>query len=200
MSHKTAKYIINAISLIGVVTSIVLAIYFFNLGVFDNKEALTGLVKNSSYLGILIFIGVQLIQVVIPIIPGGVSTVIGVFLFGPFWGFVYNYIGIVVGSFILFFLGRTYGKPFVKLFVKEKTYNKYVGKLNDNKKWDTLFSILIFLPVAPDDALVLLTSLTNMSFKKFSAIILLGKPVAIAAYSFGLIYLPDFLNYFSHLK
>jgi len=183
MDNKTAKRVLDLVCLVGVITSIALCIYCYRLGVFHDKDALSSIINGYTVLGPLIFIGVQLIQVVVPIIPGGVSIILGIYIFGPFWGFLYNYLGIIIGSFILFFLGRTYGKPFVKLFVKEKIYNKYIEKLTDSKKWDRLFTILIFLPIAPDDALVMLTSLTDMTFKKFSIIILLGKPVAIGAYS-----------------
>ena len=50
------------------------------------------------------FILFQIIQCVIPIIPGGFGCVIGVAVFGPVYGFIYNYISICMGSIINFFL------------------------------------------------------------------------------------------------
>ncbi|MDR1473551.1 MAG: TVP38/TMEM64 family protein [Lactobacillales bacterium] len=192
------KIAINILSLIGIAGTIFLCICFFRLEIFNNPEILKNILSEQVYLGPLIFIFLQLIQVVIPIIPGGASAAAGVLIFGPFWGFVYNYIGIILGSFLLFFLGRTYGKPFAQAFISEKTFNKYIGKLDDNKKWDTLFIILIFLPIAPDDALVLMSSLTKIKFRKFALIILLGKPFAIFIYSFGLVHLGQFLTNLLH--
>jgi uncharacterized membrane protein YdjX (TVP38/TMEM64 family) len=40
----------------------------------------------------------------------------------------------------------------------------------------------------------MIAGLTKMSWKKFSAIILLGKPASIAAYSMALIYAGGFLG------
>jgi uncharacterized membrane protein YdjX (TVP38/TMEM64 family) len=194
LNTKVVKSVMNAASIFGIIGTIILCIYFYHLGIFQNQHALESLVGNRVVLGPLLFILIQIIQVVVPIIPGGISTAAGVLIFGPVQGFIYNYVGIVVGSLILFSLGRKFGQPFVESLISEKTYNKYIGKLSDSKKWDVLFTILIFSPVAPDDALVLLNSLTKMSFKKFSVIILLGKPLSILAYSFALVYGGQFLT------
>ncbi|MDR1522328.1 MAG: VTT domain-containing protein [Streptococcaceae bacterium] len=191
--NSKIKIAINFISLIGFIGTILLCIYFFHLDIFNDPDIFKKIVDKRVYLGIFIFIIIQIIQVVIPIIPGGVSIAAGVLVFGPFWGFIYNYVGIIIGSFLLFFLGKVYGKPFVQTLVGKKTFNKYIGKL-DNNKWDTLFAILIFFPLAPDDALVLMSSLTKMKFKKFALIMLLGKLFAIFIYSFGLVRLGQFFT------
>jgi uncharacterized membrane protein YdjX (TVP38/TMEM64 family) len=187
MSLSTRKTIFNTISTVGLIASIAISIYFIHLGVFRDPEILKGLVGNSIVLGPLIFIFVQILQVVIPIIPGGITNAAGVLMFGPVFGFIYNYVGNVVGSLILFGIGRKYGRPFIETVVSEKTYTKYADKLN-NKKWDVIFTLLIASPIAPDDALVLLTSMTKMKFKKFALIILLAKPFTVLAYSLILVY------------
>lgn len=188
MNVTTSRRIVNLISIIGMGFSVALAIYFFNLGLFDDLNALQNLVGSSLFIGPLIFISIQILQVVVPVIPGGVSMAAGVLIFGPFLGFLYNYIGITIGSIIVFLLGRYYGKPFVLSFVSEKQYNKYVSYLDNQNRFDKLFALAIFFPIAPDDALCLMAGLTNLSLKKFTWIILLGKPASIFIYSLLLIY------------
>ncbi len=195
MSVATTKKIINLISLTGMATSIGLTIYFFQLGVFKDMYALQNLVGQSVILGPLLFILIQVLQVIIPIIPGGISLAAGVLMFGPVAGFVYNYLGICLGSIIVFLLGRHYGKPLVLRLINEKTYNKYSSWLADQKRFDKLFALAIFLPVAPDDALCLMAGLTNISLKKYIWIILLAKPASILLYSMGLIYGGSFLTH-----
>lgn len=80
-------------------------------------------------MGSIIFLLLQIIQVLIPIIPGGVKTVVGFMAFGPILGFILNYVGIVIGSIILFLLIRRYGKPFILLFMEEKLFARYERKL-----------------------------------------------------------------------
>jgi len=194
VSIATSRRIINTISIIGLGLSIALTIYFINLGVFKDINALRGLVGNSVILGSIVFILLQILQVVIPIIPGGVSSAAGVLIFGPYLGFVYNYVGISIGSVIIFLLGRRYGKPFILSMISDKTYDKYIGWLDNQSRFEKLFALAIFLPVAPDDALCLMAGLTNMTVKKFTLIILLAKPASIFLYSMALIYGGTFLT------
>ncbi len=194
MSIATSRRIINTISIIGLGLSIALTIYFINLGVFKDINALRGLVGNSVILGPIIFMLLQILQVVIPIIPGGISSAAGVLIFGPYLGFVYNYVGISIGSVIIFLLGRRYGKPFILSMVSDKTYDKYIGWLDNQSRFEKLFALAIFLPVAPDDALCLMAGLSNISVKKFTLIILLAKPLSIFLYSMALIYGGTFLT------
>lgn len=194
MNIAASRKLINFISIIGLGLSIALTIYFINLGVFKDLNALRGLVGDSIILGPIIFVFIQILQVVIPIIPGGISTAAGVLIFGPYAGFIYNYIGICIGSIIIFLLGRRYGKPFILSMISDKTYNKYIGWLDNQNRFDKLFALAIFLPVAPDDALCLMAGLTNMSVKRYTLIILIAKPLSIFLYSMALIYGGQYLS------
>ena len=51
------------------------------------------------------------------------------------------------------------------------------------------------LPFFPDDTLCLIAGLTNMSYQKFAAIILLGKPLTIVAYSIAFVSAGQFLPF-----
>ncbi|TAP49457.1 TVP38/TMEM64 family protein [Enterococcus faecium] len=194
MNIAASRKLINFISIIGLGLSIALTIYFINLGVFKDLNALRGLVGDSIILGPIIFVFIQILQVVIPIIPGGISTAAGVLIFGPYAGFIYNYIGICIGSIIIFLLGRRYGKPFILSMISDKTYNKYIGWLDNQNRFEKLFALAIFLPVAPDDALCLMAGLTNMSVKLYTLIILIAKPLSIFLYSMALIYGGQYLS------
>lgn len=194
LSIALSRKIINCISIVGIIATIAVTIYFMRLGVFKDVDALRGLVGDSVILGPIVFMLIQIIQVVIPIIPGGISCAAGVLIFGPFAGFIYNYAGIAIGSVIIFLLGRQYGKPFILSLVSDKTYNKYIGWLDNEKRFERLFALAIFLPIAPDDALCLMAGLTKMSLRKFTLIIILAKPVSIFLYSLALIYGGTFLN------
>jgi Uncharacterized conserved protein len=194
MSIALSRKIINTLSIMGLIATVAVTIYLFQMGVFRDTNSLRGLVGDAVILGPVIFILIQILQVVVPVIPGGVSCAAGVLIFGPVAGFIYNYIGIAIGSIIIFLLGRRYGKPFILSLISEKTYDKYIGWLDNDKRFERLFALAIFFPVAPDDALCLMAGLTNMSLKKFSLIIILAKPFSIFLYSLALIYGGTFLT------
>lgn len=158
----------------------------FQSGIFSSEEQMRVFLKQAGFLAPAAFIALQILQVVIPIIPGAVSCVIGVMIFGPVYGFIYNYVGVVAGSIIIFLLVRKYGRPLILKLVKEETYTKYVSWIEKGRKFDFMFAAAILLPGMPDDLLCMLAGLTPMSVKKFSAILLLGKPLSLAAYSLGI--------------
>ncbi len=183
MNSKTIKYITNGTTVFFLSTMILFAIYGIQTGLFTNKEQLQLLISSAGYWGPALFILIQFLQVVFPIVPGGVTCLAGVFMFGPFWGFLYSYLGIIAGSFTNFYLARRYGKTFVKKIVAPDVYEKYMDKLNSGKKFDIFFAAAIILPCAPDDVLCLLAGLTRMSFFKFAVILLVGRPASLIFYS-----------------
>lgn len=188
MTREKTRKLLNIATVISLSVIIVLTIYGVKTGLLTDREQLELLVKKSGVWGPLLFITIQMVQVVLPIIPGGITCGAGVVIFGAWHGLLYNYIGIVAGSMINFYLARRYGQCFVKYFVKEETYEKYIGWLEKGKKFDKFFAFAIFFPCAPDDVLCLIAGLTRMTWKKFAAIILLGKPASIAMYSLALVY------------
>ncbi|MEG1206575.1 MAG: VTT domain-containing protein [Angelakisella sp.] len=182
------RSVVNLLSLLGAVFTVLLCVYWYRTGVLTSTQAMSNMLRHLGLLAPLLFILLQVVQVVVPIIPGAAGCVAGVVIFGPWQGFLYNYIGICIGSVINFLLARWYGQPLVKSMVKESVYNKYVGWLDRGNRFTTLFALAIFLPVAPDDFLCMLAGLTKMELTTFTAIIILAKPLSIFAYSTTMAY------------
>lgn len=194
MEKKGFRRAVNIVTILCTAAMISFVIYGLKSGIFTDRAMMEELVSRGGIWGLVTFMIIQMVQVVVPVIPGGITCAVGVVVFGPWYGLLYNYIGIVAGSCINFYLARRYGQCLVKFFVKEETYNKYITWLEKGKKFDKFFAAAIFFPCAPDDVLCMIAGLTKMSWKKFSAIILLGKPASIAAYSMALVYAGGFLS------
>ena len=189
---KLKNHIFNIISILLILISCYLCYLGYEKGMFDSLDSFRQLILSKGSLAPLAFMVIQIIQVVVPIIPGGLTTVAGVVIFGAFWGFIYNYISICIGSIIVFFISRTFGKSVIIMIFGQELFDKYESKINE-KSYEKFFAIAIFLPVAPDDFLCYLSGVTNMSVKKFITIILLCKPASIFAYSMGWALGLDFL-------
>lgn len=194
MEKKGFRRAVNIVTILCTAAMISFVIYGLKSGIFTDRAMMEELVSRGGIWGPVTFMIIQMVQVVVPVIPGGITCAVGVVVFGPWYGLLYNYIGIVAGSCINFYLARRYGQCLVKFFVKEETYNKYITWLEKGKKFDIFFAAAIFFPCAPDDVLCMIAGLTKMSWKKFSTIILLGKPASIAAYSMALVYAGGFLS------
>lgn len=182
MTVKTTKYFT-----IGGTAFLFLFMYFLiSNGCLTNPEKLEMLIQSFGILAPIFFLLLQIIQVIIPIIPGGISCGIGIILFGPFWGFVLNYTGSMIGAIIAFIMVKKYGHDFVLKFTDQKTYDKYIGWLDRGNKFDKFFTLAILMPGFPDDLLCMIAGLTSMSLKKYVWIIATCKPLALIAYSWGI--------------
>ena len=113
------KFLFKVVTIVVTLLLIVFVLYGLHLGIFQDKMILVNYMKKFGFWAPGFFIFLQLFQVVFPVIPGGASCFAGVLAFGPLWGFIYNYIGLVIGSIISYLLSRKYGVKLVgKLFKK----------------------------------------------------------------------------------
>ena len=119
----------------------------------------------------------------------------GFLIFGPIEGFIYNYIGIIIGSYLLFIIVKIYGRKFILLFVDEKTFYSYERKL-ETPGYEKLFILCMASPISPADIMVMITGLTNMSSKRFLSIIMIFKPISIIGYSYLFIFGEDLIRWF----
>ena len=176
----------NIISIVGMVLATAYCVYLWKKGILTSQKEMQLYIAGVGVMSGVVFVIIQIVQVVIPIIPGGVSCLAGVICFGAGLGFIYNYVGICIGSIIAFLISKAYGKSVLMQLFKPKLYEKYESWTNSETSFTRLFALAIFFPFAPDDFLCYLAGTTKMDLKTFSLIILLGKPGSIAIYSLGL--------------
>ena len=152
---------------------IILAIVFNFHAIFEffkDKESIKTLINSSGIFGPLIFIGLQIVQVVVFIIPGEVTQLAGGYMFGTWIGTLLSVIGIVIGSAINFYLGRLLGIPFVKALFKKDQIDKIERLISSSKsqKITTLSIFGIFLiPAFPKDIVTYIAGLTPIRFTTF---------------------------------
>ncbi len=158
-------------------------LYAIKLGILEDKMILVEHIKQYGIFASLFFVLLQTGQVILPVIPGGASCLAGVLAFGPIWGFIYNYFGLILGSLVAFQLSRTYGIKVVENFFSHELIDKYLGYVR-TKKFQTIFFWGILLPGLPDDLLCYIAGLSKMEPKTFLLILLIGKPLTLILYSF----------------
>ena len=177
-----SKLILNILTIIGIVAVIFFVYFAVKERWFLDNEILLTKIKSFGLLAHLCFILIQMVQVVLPVIPGGASCLVGVMAFGAVGGFIYNYVGLVLGSICSFLLSRKFGMSIINKLFKEKDIKKALDKIN-NSKYDLIFFLIILLPGLPDDLFCYISGITKMSLKKFTLIILIGKPLTLLVYS-----------------
>lgn len=184
---------VNFSTIFGMIALAVGAFFAYRAGLLTDKAKLEAFLTGAGIWGPVIFVFIQTIQCVFPILPGGFTLLIGVVVFGPWMGFLYNYIGIVLGEILDFGLARLYGKPLVRALVSEKSFNKYIGWMDRNEKqFNRFFIIMMVLPGMPDDLICMIAGLSKMEFKWFLLHLLWTKIPAMLLYTLFLDKVVDF--------
>lgn len=135
----------------------------------------------------VVYTVLQYLQVVILPIPSVVSTVAGVALFGPFQTMIYSLIGVLLGSFTGFLIGRKLGNKAVAWMIGKDTMNKWQNKIKG--KDYLLLTLMFILPVFPDDVLCFVAGLSTMTWGYFSVMIVVSRilQISVTCYSIDLI-------------
>ncbi|HMM05634.1 MAG TPA: TVP38/TMEM64 family protein [Clostridiales bacterium] len=185
-AYKISISFNQAVILLLTVALIIFSVYMYRAGVFTDTEAFIRYVEGFGIWAVVVFILIQAITVVIAILPTTVGCVAGVVIFGPWFGFLYNYLGVCLGCVVSFLLSRRYGSVLVKKFVGKRYFEKYIGCCQDQKRFNKVFTLTVLIPGAPHDVLCYLAGLTKMKLSKFITVILLCKPVTLILYSVGI--------------
>lgn len=171
-------YIIVAISVIGYC---ILCKY----GIMDtitSVEGLKELILSTKEKGIYVYILIQAAQVIILPIPAAIICIVGSLIYGPFLGGIYCSIGVLIGSFVSFVLGKTFGYRIVAWIAGKENTDKYSEII---RKRGGFFLFLAFLlPMFPDDILCLIAGITNMKFKTFAWITIITRPIGVICMSY----------------
>lgn len=152
-------------------------------GKFDSVETLQSYISGFGLLAPVVLVAIQALQVVIPVLPGFLGCIVGAVMFGWIGGFWCNYIGISVGSILAFLIARKFGKEIVSRMFPGKRYEKWAEWAAKSKSYTAVLLLGMVLPLFPDDFFCYFTGITKMTVRKFAAIIVLGKPWCILAYS-----------------
>jgi uncharacterized membrane protein YdjX (TVP38/TMEM64 family) len=132
------------------IISVYLFIHFDLHLLFQDRHKLEIFIKSYPY-DQLIFIVIQIVQVVAAPIPGELTGIIGGYLYGPFWGTIYSTIGLTIGSWIAFLLARFFGEPLLENVVDKGVFQKFEHFMEHK---GLLVSFLLFLiPGFPKDYL-----------------------------------------------
>ncbi|PWM52618.1 MAG: hypothetical protein DBX60_04500 [Bacillota bacterium] len=153
----------------------------------DEEEFRTFLERAGVWMS-LVFIALQFLQVVILPIPSTVTVVAGSALFGPLLGSIYSLIGILLGSFTAFAVGRFAGYRVVAWLVGKETLDTWLKKIKGKDK--IFLSAMFVLPVFPDDVLCFVAGLSSMSFGLFALVIVISRILAIFTTSYSVSLIP----------
>lgn len=137
------------------------------------SEALRGRILTYGPLAPLLFILIQVLQVMVAPIPGEASGFLGGYVFGALPGFLYSSLGLTLGSALAFGGGRLLGAFFTGHFRHTTVYLRFNHLVS---RGDFLIPFLLFLlPGFPKDSLSYLLGLSTMPWPVFLFITAVGR-------------------------
>jgi len=131
----------------------------------------------------LAFVALQTAQVVLAPVPGQLLGGVGGYLFGTVRGTVYSMAGVLLGSALVFAVARRYGRPYVERVVDADALDRWDG-LVDRTGVAGLF-VCFLLPTFPDDLLCFVAGLTDIRFRTFLALVLVGRTPSFLAVAYA---------------
>jgi uncharacterized membrane protein YdjX (TVP38/TMEM64 family) len=167
--------ILIVLGLLGAICGILLAIIrddvFLTQGLLhlqsalENGDRLRESILAYGPLAPIIFIVLQVLQVIFAPIPGEATGVLGGYLFGAWPGFIYSSIALTTGSGIAFALGQLFSSAIKRRYKETKVYQRFNHLVY---KGDFVIPFVLFLlPGFPKDLLSYLLGLSFMPFKVF---------------------------------
>jgi uncharacterized membrane protein YdjX (TVP38/TMEM64 family) len=161
-----------AILLLLVVLGVGLFIHYDLYSFFADKNKIIAFIHSYPY-DEIVFIALQIMQVVAAPIPGEISGLIGGYLYGPVLGTIYSTIGLTIGSWLAFMLSRYFGQSFVEKVVKPETIQKYDYFMEHRGAFVSL--LLFLIPGFPKDYLCYIMGVSHMKVLTFMAISTVGR-------------------------
>lgn len=166
MNKKIFKIIGIVIALILLVgLTIYLWPFFQSLGEDEVRKEFIEKIRNSWY-GIFIFLGLQIIQVLVAFIPGEVVEVMAGIIYGPFLGLLWCIVGISIATIIIWVLVKLLGANFINNAVSKKDLKKFAF-INDSKRVEFILFFLTFMPLVPKDIFLYLAPLSKIKLHRF---------------------------------
>ncbi len=81
-------------------------------------------------------------------LPGTMLTGLGAVIFGPYWGFLYVWVGAMIGASAAFFFGRSLGRDFAASVIGDRL-KKYDDAIGRNGFATVLYLRLVYFPFTP---------------------------------------------------
>jgi uncharacterized membrane protein YdjX (TVP38/TMEM64 family) len=157
--------------------------WYFASTYLINRETLQSFVRGLGFLGPIMFFLIEIAYIVlVPIYNTPIHLMAG-YLFGPWWGFVINYVATSLGLLIIVWLSHRYGRSLLQRLLNKKTMSRFDKFFGKKEITPYLLFVIYVLPLFPDDEITYLVALSRVPFLAYIPAILLGN-IAKASVSF----------------
>jgi uncharacterized membrane protein YdjX (TVP38/TMEM64 family) len=141
------RAMIKALMFVIFIIAAISVIRFTSAKEFFTQTSLSHFLETAGIWAPLLFIVVYTVGVCL-FVPGTLLTALGAAIFGAYWGFLYVWIGAMVGSSAAFWIGRTLGREFAASVIGDRL-RKYDDAIERNGFATVLYLRLVYFPFTP---------------------------------------------------
>ena len=124
----------------------------------EGREEFREWVDGLGFVGWLVTLGIQLLQIFVAFIPGEPVELMLGYIWGPWLGTFTCLLGIFIGTSVIYLFVKLFGVKFVRRMVGERDLSRYKF-LNNRSHAELTVFVLFFIPGTPKDALTYIAPL-----------------------------------------
>lgn len=174
-SRSRRRFFVHLLALVLAVV-VVTVLVQRHFAFLTDARALREFIRGYGILAPGVLVVLQAVQVVAAPVPGQVLAVVAGYLFGVWWGTLYNMIGITIGSTIAFWISRRYGRAYVETIVHDEALARFDAVSDDYGRSALFFVFLV--PGLPDDVLCFAGGLTRIPLWQLVVLAVVGRTPA----------------------
>jgi uncharacterized membrane protein YdjX (TVP38/TMEM64 family) len=145
--RRRAKALIKAAVLVAFVALAIYVVRFTPIKDYLSAQELGRLLDSAGLWAPIAYMIVYAVGVCL-FVPGTLLTGLGAAIFGPYWGFLYVWVGAMLGSSAAFIIGRTLGREFAASLIGDRL-KKYDDAIERNGFATVLYLRLVYFPFTP---------------------------------------------------
>lgn len=174
---KVFSSIFKLFLLLIILIGLPLYIYFFQYDLiqqFSTIEAVEAFFEEYKAQSIFVYIGIQIVQIIICIIPGQWLQFAAGYMYGFWMGYLWSFVGALLGTVITYYLAKILGHDAMHLIFGEEKVRQLLKKFNSKKAIIIVF-IFYLIPGAPKDLCSYVAGISEMKLKAFLVVSIIGR-------------------------
>jgi len=146
-TKNSTKALVKAGALVLFIIAAIYIIRFTPVKNYLTPEAMGRFLDDAGYWGPVIYMMIYAVGVCL-FVPGTLLTGLGAAIFGAYWGFLFVWVGAMMGAGAAFFIGRTLGREFAASLIGDRL-KKYDDAIERNGFATVLYLRLVYFPFTP---------------------------------------------------
>lgn len=178
---RTGVSVLKLLILFGIVIGVPVYVYFTYPELVDrfrSLEEINMLLKQYKTASIFIYIGLQIFQIVVSVLPGQALQFAAGYAYHFWLGFIFSVIGVALGTVITFYLARLLGKDALQVIFGEEKFSRFVQTLNRKRAYVVLF-VIFLIPGIPKDLFTYAAGVSEIRIVPFLLLSLVGRTPAM---------------------